>query len=202
MSEAPNPAPPASTRRKLFVVRGKLFGQDASAPFTDGRMKGAFTTEAAAQAFLDECEAQARVSGDYWPLYWEDGWESLLKLTSFDPPVFRDWLEDSGIPLPPQERYHGDEDVWLDWLRDLPAEKLTRLYEGLHHFSFHEILEVDWLDGPIPPGFWEEWEHEAEQRRAAAQEAWNQELAAMQQEMQEWLLTDGPPMNPDDEIPF
>jgi hypothetical protein len=168
MSEVPCPALPAI--RKLYVVRRKDFDAPwhATAPFTDGRMEGTFSTRAAAEAFLDQREEAARASGDYSPLNWYewqcglDGQEDLLALTDFDPPVFFDWLEDAGISRPPATRYQGAKDLWLEWLGSLTPGQLTRLYEGLHRFSFHEILEIDWIDGDFPEGFWTEWDRECE----------------------------------------
>src|SRR4051812_23166209 len=87
---------------KLYVVRGRLFGEHQSYPlYTDGRMEGAFTSREAAEAFREEREAAWRRLGDREPLYWMEGWQELLGLSDFEEPVFLDWLADAGIPPPP-----------------------------------------------------------------------------------------------------
>src|SRR5215470_17728031 len=100
-----------SPARKLYVVRGRLFGQHTNPLYGDGRMEGVFSTREEAEAFLEEREREWRRLGEGFPLYWLNGEEELLDLTEFDPPVWRDWLEDAGIPPPPEERWEGGEDA-------------------------------------------------------------------------------------------
>jgi hypothetical protein len=151
-----------SPTRKLYVVRGRLFGEHSQPLFGDGRMEGAFPTRAEAEAFLEERECEWRRLGDVFPLSWLNGADELLTLTDFDEPVFRDWLEDAGIPPPPEERWEGQEDVYEKWLWDLSTAQCERLYEALHHFRSREVIEIDLVEGAYLPGDWEEWEARAQ----------------------------------------
>ena len=49
-------SPSLPTRRKLYVVRRKLFGEQMKPVFGRGRMAGTFTTHEEAQRFFDELE--------------------------------------------------------------------------------------------------------------------------------------------------
>jgi hypothetical protein len=154
-----------SPSRKLFVVRQRLFGQNTSPPYGDGRMEGAFTTWQEAEVFREERERQWWRAGDLEPLDWMNGLEELFDLTDFDPPVFLDWLEDAGILPPPEVRWVGVEDVFEQWLRGLSEGQRERLYEGLHHFHSREVVEIDLVEGSYLPEDWEDWEAQAEHLR-------------------------------------
>jgi hypothetical protein len=158
------------TARKLYVVRFRLIGEHSNPLFGDGRMEGAFPTREEAEAFLEEREREWRRQGELSPLYWMNGEEELLEHTEFDPPVWRDWLEDAGIPPPPEERWDGQEDAYGKWLWDLSQAQRERLYEGLHRFRSREVIEIDLVEGAYLPEDWEQWEARAERWRLHPEE--------------------------------
>ncbi len=112
-----------------------------------------FTRRAEADAFRDQCEAAARQAGNLTPLYAAyGGFESLLKWTEFDAPVFRDWLTDHDIPDPPG--WEG----WEDWLAGLSGLQVARLFEALPRLEFYEVVEIDWIEEAYELDLWESWE--------------------------------------------
>ena len=145
---------------RLFVVRHKNFGRGggSSPPSTDGGMIGVFTTRERAEARQAEAEAEAARSGDFWPLYYEEGLEGLIAWSDFDPGVFRDWMSDHDIPDPESvdppagPRYQCP---WYAWLKSLGKDRLAKLYEAMHRFRFCEILDIPCHDGPDPNAKWE-----------------------------------------------
>ena len=143
---------------RLFVVRHKTFGRGDGKrpPNTDGGMIGVFTTRERAEARQAEAEVEAARSGDFMPLYYEEGLEGLMAWSDFEPGVFRDWMSDHDIPDPdsvlPVEEY---ECPWYKWLEGLGKERLARLYEATHRFRFYEVVEIPCLDEPQPDSVWE-----------------------------------------------
>jgi hypothetical protein len=142
---------------KVYLVRRRTEG------WVNGRVKAgtvvrAFTDCAAAEASRDESERQARLDRRTVVEVLTDPEfvRSPFELTSFDPPVFLDWLEDAGIPAPPADaRWTTLECVeWWEGCRDLSDLQLLRLFEALDKFRFFEITEVglaaDGRRAPLP----------------------------------------------------
>jgi hypothetical protein len=118
-----------------------------------------------------EREREARRTSDWWELYYLEGaLGGLLELTDFAPSVFLDWLADADVPCPPEERsWKNGQDNWQAWLEGLSQAQLTHLYEGLHHFDFYEVREVDWIEGGPALGQWDDWDRELAQRAAGVE---------------------------------
>lgn len=152
---------------KLYLIQPWQDRRSRSLPewTGDGGLEAAFTSREAAARHLDEKEAEARHAGNIWPIYQHmNSLDDLLEWTDFDEPVFLDYLLDADIPVPPEERWGEEGDLWQGWLEGLGREKLARLYEGLHRFHFHEMIEVDWVEGDYAPEQWEDWEKDPGQR--------------------------------------
>jgi hypothetical protein len=112
------------------------------------RVEGVFARREDAEARLRELDRAARPLRNDPDLFWS--WSvnrPLSDLSDFEPGVFLDWLTDAGIPLPQKTDFHGWYGWWEEHRDSLTAYQRTRLFEGLHRFSFHEILEIDWHDG-------------------------------------------------------
>ena len=152
--------------RKLYIVRGNQIGGPTSGGWTPpkfekARVERAFADRHDAEAFRDRLEREARASCrfEYVFVSEHNDFYDLFKLTRFDPPIFLDWLRDADIPVPePLPRHGYDWYRWWEGCREqLTDRQLSKLYEGLHIFTFYEIVEVDWHDEafagdePLPP---------------------------------------------------
>lgn len=140
---------------KVFLVRRRP-GRGSSSRGQAGPVQGAFTDRGAAEAFRDESERRAwldrrtLVEALTDPEYVAAPFE----LTSFDPPVFLDWLEDAGIPAPPADaRWTTLECIeWWEGCGDLSDVQLLRLFEALDKLRLFEIAEVGLAaDGRLAP---------------------------------------------------
>src|SRR3954447_1266228 len=131
-------------RRTLYLVRRSQLGDDRD-EFFNGQVERAFADRAEAERFRVECERKARLECND-PGFWyrggflsgREGVSTPLQLTSFDPPVFFDWLQDADIP-PPGSRFHFRD--WMDWVQqclDLPDHQRLKLFEALDRFRFYE----------------------------------------------------------------
>jgi hypothetical protein len=148
-----------SQPRRLYVVRRKFFGKGGGSgpPNTDGRMIGLFRTREQAEAFQREAEEETARSGDYEPLFYEEGLEGLMRWSDFEPGVFRDWMSDHDIPDPATvvtKETEPYECPWYAWLKSLGKEQLARLYQAMHRFRFCEILEIPLVGEPLPEAEW------------------------------------------------
>ena len=156
---------------KAYLVRRRTDSW-VNGRLTAGTVVRAFTDRTAAEAFCEQSERQARLDRRVVAEVLTDPEfvRSPFELTSFDPPVFRDWLEDAGIPPPPLERWDGQEDVFEKWLWDLSLAQRERLYEGLHNFRSREVVEIDLVEGAYLHEDWEQWEAQAERWRLHPEE--------------------------------
>jgi hypothetical protein len=142
---------------KAYLVRRRTDSW-VNGRLTAGTVVRAFTDRTAAEAFCEQSERQARLDRRVVAEVLTDPEfvRSPFELTSFDPPVFRDWLEDAGIPAPPAgARWTTLECVeWWEGCRDLSDLQLVRLFEALDKFRFCEITEVvlaaDGRRAPLP----------------------------------------------------
>jgi hypothetical protein len=111
-----------------------------------GPVQRAFTERGAAEAYRQECDRQAWL--DRRPvleaLTDPATFQSPFELTSFDPPVFLDWLVDADIRLPPDDLRATLECVeWWESCRQLSDLQWLRLFEALDKVRFYEITEVE-----------------------------------------------------------
>jgi hypothetical protein len=153
------------TPKALYIVRGRVEDRylnaspvRSTAPFL---MEGAFATREQAEAFRMELEARAAASGDPGPLMDFGDLRDLMALSSFEPGIFRDYLNDHGIPDPEtfaSSRRVGGPTPLNDWLSELSPKQLADLYAALHHFRFSEIVETPFVVGDYGEDQWEEWE--------------------------------------------
>jgi hypothetical protein len=144
---------------KLYIVRRRLVGDESPrhnggrGPI-DPRIEGTFSNRDEAEAFCRQRESAARLSRRDSGLFWFRAYATptLFDFTHFDPPIFLDWLEDAGIPQPQATNSLGWGCWWAQVRNHLTKQQRQRLFEGLHKFSFYEILEIDFYDGTdIPP---------------------------------------------------
>jgi hypothetical protein len=111
-----------------------------------GPIQRAFADRGAAEAFRQECDRKAwfdrRPVGE--ALTDPASAQSPFELTSFVPPVFRDWLEDAGIPAPPDDlRATTECAAWWEGCHGLSDLQWLRLFEALDKVRFYEIAEVE-----------------------------------------------------------
>jgi hypothetical protein len=111
-----------------------------------GPIQRAFAERGAAEAFRQECDRKAWFDRRPVVEALTDPASALspFELTSFDPPVFRDWLEDAGIPAPPDDLRAARECVaWWEGCHRLSDVQWLRLFEALDKVHFYEIAEVE-----------------------------------------------------------
>jgi hypothetical protein len=112
-----------------------------------GPIQRAFTERGAAEAFRQE--GDRRVWFDerrpvLEALAHPANLQSPFELTSFERPVFLDWLEDVGIPAPPDDLREPLECVeWWEGCRGLSDVQWLRLFEALDQVRFYEVAEVE-----------------------------------------------------------
>jgi hypothetical protein len=139
-----------------------------------GPVQRAFTNRGAAEAYCRESDRRAWLDRDavLGALADPASSQSPFELTSFDPPVFLDWLQDADIPLPPEDLRATLECVeWWEGCRDLSEVQWLRLFVALDKVRYYEIAEVElaagWRAAPLPdyerilggegrPEWWEE----------------------------------------------
>ncbi len=122
-----------------------------------GPVQRAYTERCAAEAYRQECDRRAWL--DRLPvleaLTGPATLQSPFELTSFDPPVFLDWLQDADIPLPPDDLRATAECIkWWEGCRQLSDVQWLRLFEALDKLRFYEVTEVglaeDGRQAPLP----------------------------------------------------
>ncbi len=139
-----------------------------------GPVQRAFTDRGAAEAYRQECDRRGWLDrrGVLDALADPASLQSPFALTSFDAPVFRDWLQDADIPLPSDDLRGPQACVeWWEGCDRLNDLQWLRLFEALDKVRFYEIAEVglsadgrvaplpDYgrlLDGQGRPEWWEE----------------------------------------------
>jgi hypothetical protein len=149
-----------ATATKLYLVRRRLVGNESPRHNSgrgpiDPRIEGTFANRDDAETFCRQREHAARLSRRDSGLFWYQAYATptLFDFTCFDPPVFLDWLEDADIPRP----HASDALSWSRWWgqvrNHLTKQQRHHLFEGLHKFSFYEIVAIAWYDGDadIPP---------------------------------------------------
>ena len=111
-----------------------------------GPAERAFLERGAAEGYRQECDRRAwldrravlEAQTDPATL------QSPFELTSFDRPVFLDWLQDADIPLPPDDLRATVECVeWWEGCRGLGEVQWLRLFEALDKVRYYEITEVE-----------------------------------------------------------
>jgi hypothetical protein len=117
----------------------------------------AFTERRTAEAYRQECGRRAWLErGPVLEALTEPATlQSPFELTSFDPPVFLDWLRDADIPLPPDDLRATLECVeWWEGCRHLSDVQWLRLFEALDKVRYFEVTEVelssDGRAAPVP----------------------------------------------------
>jgi hypothetical protein len=127
----------------LYIVRRRLVG-DEHGPYTDGRVEKAFTRRDDAERFREERDRWARQHRrDAHPFYLPGGeWLALEAVTSFDEPVFRDYLRDLGLEPPTRESSDRWPLWWVQVWQGMDDFTRARFWEALDLYSFYEILEV------------------------------------------------------------
>src|SRR5262245_36670267 len=155
------------TPKMLWVVRVRKDGerQWSALPVRSDRplgMEGAFASREEALAFQSELEKKAAAAGHRGPLHEYHCVEGILKLTDFEPGVFRDWLIDHGItdpePFARNWRREASSAPITEWLEALTNEQLADLYAALHRFRFYELVEVPFVPDHYPEEQWDDWE--------------------------------------------
>jgi hypothetical protein len=130
-------------------------------------LTAAFASRAEAEAFQEQAEKQAAQAGDPGPLLDAGSLESLMRVSDFEPGVFRDWMTDHDIPVPAkfvrtrrlrETDQWVETDDWLEWLQGLSVQQLADLYAALHRFRFYEIVEAPFVPGDYQEEEWDEWE--------------------------------------------
>jgi hypothetical protein len=158
-----DPATEPSGVRKLYLVRLRSEPTpEGGAPRRLRTVERGFADRSAAEADCAQRDRTAFLSdlgGDLFAFV-PYVTETFFDLTSFDPPVFLDWLTDANIPHPEGTAEWRDWERW--WTAVWPAldnQQRLRLCEALDKFSFYEIVEVDWLAQPsaeVPQEWWPE----------------------------------------------
>ncbi len=146
---------------KVFVVRLRDFNQEHDGPvFSDGRMDAVFSRREDAETFLAQQEEASRRAGYLEPLFYLQTEANLLNLTAFEAGVFHDFLQDADIPDPPANFWFSDGEhyAWWKWLRSLTPEQAVHLCAALHKLRYHEIIELDLIEGAYPTGLRDEYE--------------------------------------------
>jgi hypothetical protein len=122
-----------------------------------GPVQRAFTERGTAEAHRLECDRQAWLDrrAVLEALTDPASLQSPLELTSFDAPVFLDWLHDADIPLPPDDLRATLECVeWWEGCGQLNEVQWLRLFEALDKVRYYEITEVelaaDGRGAPLP----------------------------------------------------
>lgn len=110
-----------------------------------GPIQRAFTERGAAESFRQECDRQVWFD---WRRVEEASTDpaslrSPFEWTSFDRPVFLDWLQDAEIPLPPDERKPLECAEWWEGCGRLGDLQWLRLFEALDKVHFYEVAEVE-----------------------------------------------------------
>lgn len=113
------------------------------------QVRGAFRAWAEAEDCQRELEERLRPTLRRHNLFWEDPhtYRSPPGLSAFDLPVLLDLMQDADILLPADpESDLGWQRWWLEQCEQLTDEQLRHFLAGLHHLTFHEIVEVDLID--------------------------------------------------------
>jgi hypothetical protein len=111
-----------------------------------GPIRRAFAERSAAEAFRQECDRKAWFDRRSVVEALSDpaSVQSPFELTSFDAPVFLDWLQDADVPPPPDDRRATRECVeWWEGCGRLSDVQWLRLFEALDKVRFYEIKEVE-----------------------------------------------------------
>jgi hypothetical protein len=122
-----------------------------------GPVQRAFTERGAAEAYRLENDRRAWLDrrAVLEALTGPASLQSPFELTSFDAPVFLDWLQDADIPPPPADLREPLACVeWWEGCQHLNEVQWLRLFEALDKVRFYEITEVglsaDGRGAPLP----------------------------------------------------
>jgi hypothetical protein len=119
---------------------GKLYEESFVEDQRAGRPERAFTARSAAEAYLRK--QQQRVWCRNNPFDYE---EEFAEVTSFDEPVFRDWLEDlTGLRGPEaDETGRADWQSWFGEVQDrLTRDQRCRIWEQMDRVELYRIVEL------------------------------------------------------------
>jgi hypothetical protein len=120
-----------------------------------GPAERAFLERGAAETYRQECDRRAWLDRRAVLGAMTDpcSHQSPFELTSFAPPVFLDWLQDAGIPRPPDDLRAATQCVeWWEGCIGLNEVQWIRLFEALDKVRYYEVTEVGLLaDGRVAP---------------------------------------------------